>query len=161
MIRAIKTSAAHFSFVRRIQRLMIAAVVSVCGCAPAQGGSPSFSELQAGDRIHISYYSRGCFHERKYEIDFEGGTSVTARSSGNRTTLSTAEVAGLDRLLQFYRSRPRGGCTTEDKITISRFHDGRKIDTEHYVDGSCAAFDIKGVTQIYQVAEKLGLNRET
>jgi hypothetical protein len=145
-----------------MKRIVMAMLWSLCSSVPALASSVvSLSQLQPGERLHIAYYSRGCFHERKYEIDFERGKSVVARNSGRSITLSAREVAGLDKLIDFYRTRHSGGCTTEDKITISLFRDGQKTSGEHYVDGSCATGEMKGITRIYDIAKKLGLVRES
>jgi hypothetical protein len=141
-------------------RFGIAAFFTLSATATALAGSPSLSQLPPGDRLHVSYHSRGCFHDRKYEIDFERAASVTARSSGRAVSLSPKEIAGLDKLFQFYSSRPRGGCTTQDDITISQFRGGQKIASEHYVDGSCATYEMKNVTQFYNIAKKLGLEHD-
>ena len=92
---------------------------------------------------------------------FERAGSVTARSSGRTVTLSPREVAGLDKLFQFYSSRPRGGCTTQDDIGISQFRSCQKISSEHYVDGSCASYQMKDITRFYEIAKKLGLEHDT
>ena len=138
-------------------RIVIAALFATIGCVTAPAEASTLSQLQPGDRLHVSYHSRGCFHDRKYEIDFERATSVTAHTSGRTVTLSAQEVAGLDKLFQYYRSRPRGGCTTQDDISISQFRGDRKISSEHYVDGSCATYQMKDVTRFYKIARKLGL----
>ena len=119
------------------------------------------SHLQPGDRLHVAYHSRGCFHDRTYDIDFARGASVTATSSGRVITLSAREVSGLDRLLVFYRSHPSGGCTTEDEISISHFREGHEVSADHYVDGSCATGRMKDVTRLYEIAQKLGLQRDS
>jgi hypothetical protein len=142
-------------------RVVVAAIFAVVGCVPARAEIPRLSQLRPGDRLHVSYHSRGCFHDRKYEIDFEHGLSVTARSSGRTVTLSAQEVAGLDKLFQFYGSRPRGGCTTHDDISVSQFRGGQKISSGHYVDGSCATYQMKDVTRFYEIAKKLGLEHDT
>ena len=142
-------------------RILIAAFFALAGMVTVLAGSPSLSRLQPGDRLHVSYHSRGCFHDRKYEIDFERAGSVTARSSGRTVTLSPREVAGLDKLFQFYSSRPCGGCTTQDDIGISQFRSCQKISSEHYVDGSCASYQMKDITRFYEIAKKLGLEHDT
>jgi hypothetical protein len=143
-----------------MKRTVAVALLSLCGSAAALAGSPSLSRLHAGERLHVAYHSRGCFHDRKYDIDFERGTSVTARSAGHSVTLSAAEIAGLDKLIAFYSSRPRGGCTTQDDITITQFRDGRKISSDHYVDGSCSTHQMKNTTTFYEVAKMLGLEHD-
>ena len=138
-------------------RFAFAALFVLASSRATLAGTAPLSQLQPGDRLHVSYHSRGCFHDRKYEIDFERAGSVTARSSGHTVTLSPKEVSGLDKLFQFYRSRPRGGCTTQDDISITEFRSGQKLSSEHYVDGSCATHEMKDVTHLYEIAKKLGL----
>ena len=143
------------------RRVACPAALILCSSATAIAGTVSLSQLQPGDRIHVSYGSRGCFHDRKCEIDFERGTSVTAHSAGRSVTLSAREIQGLDRLIQFYRSRPVGGCTTEDEITITWFRDRQKIASERYVDRSCATYQMKDVMRFYEIATKLQLERNS
>jgi hypothetical protein len=76
-------------------RFGIAAFFTLSATATALAGSPSLSQLPPGDRLHVSYHSRGCFHDRKYEIDFERAASVTARSSGRAVSLSPKEIASF------------------------------------------------------------------
>ena len=144
-----------------MKRIVGAALLILCSSVAGLAGSPSLSQLQSGERLHVAYHSRGCFHDRRYDIDFERGTSVIARSAGHTVTLSAGEIAGLDHLIAFYSSRPRGGCTTRDDITITQFHDGRKTSSEHYVDASCATYQMKDITTFYEVAKKLGLEHDT
>jgi hypothetical protein len=59
-----------------MKRIAVAVLSMIASCAVTLAGSAPFSELQAGDRLHVSYHSRGCFHDRKYEIDFERAESV-------------------------------------------------------------------------------------
>src|SRR5262245_35816624 len=142
-------------------RFVITALFGLAATLATLANAASLSQLQPGERLHVSYHSRGCFHDRKYEIDFERGASLTARSAGRTISLSPEEVAGLDKLFQFYSSWPRGGCTTKDDISISQFRSGHKISSEHYVDGSCATHQMKDVTQFYDIAKKLGLEHDT
>jgi hypothetical protein len=143
-----------------MKRIVGAALLILCSSVAGVAGSPSLSQLQSGERFHVAYHSRGCFHDRNYDIDFERGASVTARSAGHTVTLSAGEIAGLDHLLASYGSRPRGGCTTRDDITIIRFHNGPKISGEHYVDSSCATYQMEHITTFYEVP-KTGLEHDT
>lgn len=149
---------ADLVLVRSMFRVIVAAVFCLAGTAAVLAGSPLLSQLQLGERLHVSYQSRGCFNDGGFEIDFRRTTSVTASSSGHTVRLSRREVAGLDRLFQFYRSRPHGGCTTQDNITISQFRGARKISNEHYVDGSCATNQMKDVTRLGEIETKLLLH---
>jgi hypothetical protein len=141
-------------------RILVPIFSTLCASA-VLAGSPLLSQLQPGERVHVAYRSRGCFHDRKYDIDFQRGGSVTARSAGHAVTLSAREIKGIDKLFQFYRSKPRRGCTTQDDISISQFSGTEKISSEHYVDGSCGTYQIKNITRFYEIAKKLGLEHDT
>ena len=108
--------------------------------------------------MFIVYTSRGCFHDRTFDFDFERQTSgITCSVSGRSVTLSTDEVGGLDKLLQYYRSAPKGGCTTQDIITVTVFRTDHVVARESYVDGTCATEDMEDVTRFYTLVRKLDL----
>jgi hypothetical protein len=138
--------------------IVTATLLALCDSVAAVADSALLSQLRPGERVHISYHSRGCFHDRSYEFDFERKGSVTVRSSGHVVPLTSQEIAGLDKLIAFYRSRPGGGCTTQGEIVISDFRDRQQISSEHYVDGSCATYEMKDITRFYEIAKKLGLD---
>ena len=152
---------AYLRLVRSMKLLVGAMLLGLCGSGAAFARSPALAQLAPGDRIHVAYHNRGCFHDRTCDIDFQRGASITARASGRIVTLSPREVDGLDRLIAFYRSRRRCGCTTQDDITISIFRRGEPVSREHYVDRSCATYQMKGVTRFYEIAKKLGLEHDT
>jgi hypothetical protein len=52
-------------------------------------------------------------------------------------TLSSQDVQGLDRLLQYYRGGRPGFCTRYDYIVVSRSVYGWKLQSETYLDFSC------------------------
>ena len=136
-------------------------LLGICSSVAALGSSPSLAQLASGERLRIAYHSQGCFHERQYDIEFQGGASVTARSGSHTVTLSPQQVAGLDRLFAFYRSRPRGGCTTVDTITITRFRSSERVSSEKFVDDSCATYQMTDVTRLSEIAKQLGLQHDT
>lgn len=135
----------------------------------------SLQQLPAGDTLHVSYTSSGCFHHREYEFEFQRGENVTAivtkifpafqdtrgrkkkaeRISLGTVTLKKSEVAGLDRLFAFYRSKPEGGCTTVDEITLKQTRDGKPVAAEAFTDGSCGTREMKHVTPLPTLAEML------
>jgi hypothetical protein len=141
-------------------RAVVAAILIIGACVTAVAGSVRLLQLHPGDRVHVSFHSRGCFHDRGYEIDFEPGPPVTARSAGRAVTLSAQKVTGLEKLFDFYRTRPRGGCTTQDDISIRQFRGVQTISSEDYVDGSCATYRMKDVSRLYDIAKKLGLEND-
>src|SRR3954470_14949659 len=129
-------------------RVFIVLLFVLGGSVAVLADSPSVSQLQPGDRLHVSYRSRGCFHDQSYEIDFERAGSLVARNGGQTVALSPEEASGLDKLFQFYDSLSAGGCTTRDDISITHFRDGQKIASAHRVDDTCASHEVKGVTRL-------------
>lgn len=142
----------------------------------AFAGDPiSFRQLAADETIHVTFTSNGCFHSETFEFDFLQGPTVTAKVShldrSSKETkqartgakpvllgtveLSKAEVAGLDRLLTFYRSKQLGGCTTVDRITVTQKRGETVIATESYTDGTCATYEMKDLTLLTSIAAKL------
>jgi hypothetical protein len=132
-------------------------ILAVTGAA-ATAPEPSILHLQRGERIHVRFRSEGCFHHFVYEFDLEGGDAVVARSNGGRSvTLSSAERAGLDRLLAFYRQRKTGLCTTQDNVALTYFRAGQKVSSEHYIDGTCSGDELKQVLRFTDIARQLGI----
>lgn len=132
--------------------LLLLAVTSAATAAP------SFRELANGDRVHVQFQSRGCFHNYRYDFHIDGGDALRARSgAGRAVALSPAQRSQLDRLLRFYRERREGFCTSQDTITVAYFSGGRKIASERFTDGTCDTYDMKGVTTFRDIGEKLGL----
>ena len=123
----------------------------------------SFQQFPAGDSIHVTFTSSGCFHHQTYEFDFQRAGTVTAKVSrveGRRipigtVTLSETEIAGLDRLLKFYRSWHIGGCTTVDSIILTQTSCNTVKATESYTDRTCATYNMKNLTLFYSIVAKL------
>jgi hypothetical protein len=156
---------------------------ALAGCANTHSSKNRgnvFSELRPGDRISVRFGTIGCFHSGAYGFEFERGTANTVRvSSLSRTwsaaknafryhtpkplgtlTLTQRDLSGLDRLIRFYRTHPNGACTTSDDIIIEHFWrslgpTAPPIASEHYLDLSCAAADLPGVTTFPALAERL------
>ena len=109
------------------------------GLAP--GGDPVRArETVAPDRAEIEYVSRGCFGGTSFSITIfrdRPYASVTTEDGRAWLALSVEDLAGIDRLFDFYRSDPRGGCTTIDDVAIRWFRGDAKVAAEHYTDGSC------------------------
>ena len=153
-------------FLKRAIPVLVALMFAGCASTrwPKQHGD-LFSELSTGERVHILFSSKGCFHEYTYDFDFERGATTTVRitspegSPGHpRTlTLSPRDISGLDRLVRFYRTHSGGGCTTVDDIIIEHFRGGSGSSmpataTEHYRDASRGTHDLPGVTTLSSLA---------
>ena len=126
--------------------------------ATAAAAAPSFRDLRAGERVRVQVQSRGCFHKHRYEFVLEGGDGLVARSSAGRAaTLSSAQRAGLDRLIQFYRKGEEGLCTTQDDVTLTYFRGDAKIATERYTDRTCGTDRVNAVTTFRDIGDQLGV----
>jgi hypothetical protein len=64
------------------------------------------------------------------------------------------DVKGLDRLLAFYRSKPPGGCTTVDHMTIQQRRDGKVIAEEQFTDASCSSGEKHDLTSIHHLIQQ-------
>jgi hypothetical protein len=153
------------------------ALLGMTGLALA-GKGVSFREFPAGDTVTVTYQSNGCFSNLAYEFDFQRAAMVTAeifrlepqrdpvrnidlepkRVSLGTVVVTDAELAGLDRLLGFYRGKPGGGCTTVDTIVVTQKTGKELKASEAFVDASCLAGDTKDVTLFYSLVAKLKLD---
>src|SRR5262245_38518960 len=153
----------------------LAMTVTCClSRAPAADKVATFSELPRRDELRVAFTTSGCFHYASYELMFrqwaefavtvveierEWSRDFKALKSTNlvtfgELTLTNADLQGLDHLLRFYRSGPRDGCTTVDKISISQHHDDEVIAAEQFMDGSCF-YDQKNMTRIRELIARL------
>jgi hypothetical protein len=123
----------------------------------------TFSKLKRGDTLVVRFHTTGCFHDETHEFTFRRaaeltvavvqlprdaaraglGTTQTNRVDVGTLTLSKSDVAGLDRLMEYYRSKHDGFCTTVDRISFTQQRDGKTIATEEITDGSCQTFRMK------------------
>lgn len=147
----------------------------------ALAGDPvSFQRLPARDSIHVTFTSSGCFHSATYEFDFQRAATVTAKVTQverrwneaqkryeeakriplGTVTLSEAEIAGLDRLFTFYRSKKPGGCTTIDRITATQKSGDAVKTTESFTDETCETHGMKNLTLLPSIAAKLRPKRK-
>jgi hypothetical protein len=139
-------------------KILLLSLLVIVARSAAADVAPSFAHLGHGERVRVRFHSQGCFHNYRYTFSLEGGDTLVARSSAGRAaTLSRVQRTGLDQLLQFYRKRRPGLCTTQDEITLTYFRGEQRVSTEHYVDGTCATDDMKQVVRFDEVAKKLGI----
>ena len=127
-----------------------------------QKGSYSFATMTREDKAVIKYISTGCFHHRFYALTFAGTSPMTvkveqfkdnmdsenARNGKKRTTtltLSPQDVAGLDKLFNFYRTPSKGGCTTVDKVGVAWYKNDKKEKYEYFVDETCSSDQTKAL----------------
>jgi hypothetical protein len=135
----------------------------------------SFSKLKQGDTLIVRFHSSGCFHDETYDLIFrrtpELAVSIvhlpceairpalidpqTNRVDLGTLTLSKSDIAGLDKLMDFYRSNREGGCTTLVKIAFTQQRDGKTVATEQVTDDSCQTYQMKRVTSFTKLIDRL------
>jgi hypothetical protein len=114
-------------------------------------GELRFSAIASNEELHIRFISRGCFSGRDNELTFRKSTMTTAsvvavRYGMERVPVGTIqltddEIRGLDRLLEHYRSKPEGWCSTKDLITFSLRRNGQVVETFKVIDRTCPSRD--------------------
>jgi hypothetical protein len=106
----------------------------------AEPTPPRFTDPAGPDRAEIEFRTSGCFGGSSVSmVIFRDRPYVSVTDADGRAwlDLSAEDLAGLDRLFDFYRSNPRGGCTTTDEVAIRWFRGETKIASEHLTDSSC------------------------
>lgn len=132
--------------------LFLAASCSSMFCAEPAARVDTFSKLKQGYTLIVCFHSSGCFHNETHELAFrkasELSVSVVKLPGVNlgTLTLSKSDIAGLDRLMEFYRSKHSGGCTTVDEITFTQQRDGKTLATEQFTDDSGQTHSMEGIT---------------
>jgi hypothetical protein len=120
-----------------------------------------FRSLAAGQTIEVSYQSSGCWHSYHYEFVFRpagravevavtsvdrqpakpGEIAQVKREAVGTATLNRTQVDGLDRLMNHYRTRARrGGCTTEDRVSLRLKSGRRTLSNASFVDSTCSVY---------------------
>ena len=116
------------------------------GCKPSNTQSPiSFEAIRSGEKIAVQFESRGCFHQTQFKLWFEGSSSgvvnlkadPTNRVSKDPIQLSSSDLKSLNLLLAIYRNVRKGGCTTVDTITVTKFVSGKPVAEEKFIDETC------------------------
>jgi hypothetical protein len=107
----------------------------------------TFSAMPADDQMVINFSSVGCYHELSLTLTYlpigDGAFQVEALGRGQskdlgRASLKPGDMRKLDALLEFYRSAPRGKCTTVDAAHFRQIRGGVVVAEESFVDLSCA-----------------------
>jgi hypothetical protein len=137
----------------------------------------AFSKLKAEDSMIVSFRTSGCFHDATYEFTFHraeelsvdvvqlpteirgawGITNYTERVALGTLTLSKSDIAGLDKSMEFYRSKHRSFCTTIDRISFTQRREGKTVAVEQITDDSCAINKVKGVTRFSELIGRLSV----
>jgi len=133
---------------------------------PAVAGKPiSFQKIPAGDTIEVTFMSVGCFHRVSYKMTFAPGENAVVSIKDlyspkpgkhlGKIAVSGRDLAGLDRLMKYYRTPHLGGCTTVDQIKLVQKHDGKVVAEEEYTDSTCGTYDKKDFTLFPALAGRL------
>ena len=132
--------------------------------ATAPANPVQLTQVPSGDRVHMTYTSRGCFGSGlTWDFDLEReSTGIRCGFSGRGRSiiLTAAETKGLDKLLEFSRDIARGACTTRDFVTITVIPNGDVISREEYRDATCSTDDIKDVTSFGKLIGKVALRSQ-
>ena len=121
-------------------KFRIILVVALTASFSARAEVLRIAQLKEGDQIHIKLRSRGCFHDFTKFYDIAGGTRISISERGNpnrKMFLSPAQIHGMDTLLEFYRQRIDGGCTTGDWIQIGYYRGEKNVGREEFFDRTC------------------------
>lgn len=120
----------------------------------ALAAGPSFASMEDGDRVEITHHSTGCFHNiiSYYEVSKSAGTCVFTQYAITwdksvppkmlekkvigKTQLTAADIAGLDGLITYYRSRKTSSSTTQVTVMIEYYEGATRIKVENLEDGS-------------------------
>ncbi len=155
--------------------IAIALIASTSVPARADDGVVTFATLSASDELKMTYATRGCFHDRTYDLTFRRAGVLTVlieevtfawtdqkeylrvgvRKLGD-TALTEADVAGLDRLIRFYRTnQERGSRTFSHAIDLSQLRDGKTVAKEHFYDAACASCNKADLLSIQSLVSRL------
>jgi hypothetical protein len=120
----------------------------------AWAAEPSFSNMEEGDSVEMTFRSTGCFHNITgyYEVRKSNGSSffteyaitwdkkipgvMTEKKVIGVGQLAQHDIEGLDGLLRYYRGKKEGGSTTQASLLVEYFEGGKRIKVESLEDGS-------------------------
>jgi len=60
--------------------------------------------------------------------------------------LTEADLAGLDRLMEFYHTKHDTVCSVVDRIKITRERDGKAVAMEEFTDNACSMLETNYMT---------------
>jgi hypothetical protein len=155
--------------------VLLAAFSRTAGGAESPDRVENFSKLRAGDKMVVTYHSDNGSYFAAYELTFyhkpELALSIVQSRAGafkgelpnaasNRVdlgtlTLSRADLAGLDRLVEFYHSERSAMCSRVDTILFRVWREGKVIAAEQVIDRSCEAYKVKGIITFSDLIERL------
>ncbi|WP_035609752.1 hypothetical protein [Haloferula sp. BvORR071] len=142
--------------------------------AAALAGNLGFSQMDDGDRIEISEHSTGCFHDSTsyYEVTKANGShlfrefaitwskaspsKILEKKLIGETKLSATEIAGLDRLLGFYRGAKDVSSTTQVSLLVEYFEPDKLVKVERLSDssGGYGLEERKDIVTLFALAQR-------
>ena len=133
----------------------------------------SFRGLAPNQRIHVNYAMKGCFLFDRFEFDFVRTPALTGtvthidfervspddvvfkKNVLGKAVLAEDEVAGLDRLMKFYRRKFSTFSSRIDEISVDHFGAKGKISNESFMDSTESADELESVTTFMDLAGKV------
>jgi hypothetical protein len=77
------------------------------------------------------------------------------RTASVETRLTEDDLNGLNELLRYYRRDPPETCTDTQIITVERLRGEKTIDRGSYIDKSCGAEEVFGVTTLFDIIHRV------
>ena len=136
-----------------IRSLLLGCLLCLASAASVSAGL-LVSQMEDGDRIEVTYWSRGCFHNSKhyYELSRQEGEVIfreyaftpepenphgkARKNSLGEVKLTDEEIVGLDNLFVHYRTKKDVTSTTQVKVVLEFFEGEKLIKKEVINDGS-------------------------
>lgn len=133
------------------------------------------STFTNADSLLVRFHSTGCFHNATYEITFRKDSELTAsivqlvadrdlppivaeqtdRVEIGTLTLSPSDIAGLDKLFEFYNNHSAEIDTTcVDYIEFTQQRNSETVTTKSVTDSSCGLHEIQGLTTFHELIER-------
>ncbi len=145
--------------------LLAFGTVSAAQEATSQGDEGrKIGDLNSKESLRIRFQSRGDYHSHDRFVTITGGVAKTAivaepsrdsvgvtHKAGGLVALSSAAVAGLDALLDYYRNPRKEDCLVVDTITLNWLENGKPQGIERFSDASCMVERTRGVLSIQRL----------
>jgi len=149
----------------------------------ASGPIKKFTKMTSNETLYVKVYGQGCFGSSTNKYIFHFSTqpfviittndpylskdrkSVISRKKPKTLGtiyLTSNDLIGLDKLIAFYRSKPKSGCTTVDTIDIIQRSNNEITAKEHFIDGSCATIGLskdKGLVTFGDLVERIPIKQ--
>ncbi|MBN8422844.1 MAG: hypothetical protein J0L73_28305 [Verrucomicrobia bacterium] len=134
----------------------------------------NFSSLENGDSVELTLHARGCFQNSTswYEIRKSNGTcsltkyaitwdksvpaKIIEKKAIGELQLTQSDIAGLDSLLGYFRSKKQSSTTTLISLQLEYYEGGRRIRVENLEDES-GGFDLrnrKDIVSFHELIER-------